>query len=145
MFVRYLSVGDTERPMNPDTGLREGVTLDPTWEQIEQAIRGLEDDSLFLSPDPFYRGDDEELPDDDEPFMAISGDGQGVFCVDVNTAEGDFALTDLTKDPNAVREMFRGQTNIVSVQKCVDLNRTLAAAKEYVKSGKRLASLTWRE
>jgi hypothetical protein len=135
MYVKRLFMEDV-RILDPQSP--EVEVYDPTWDQIESAIRRLDGNHRSIviigQLDP------------ETDFMGIGGGKDGVYRCFVYDRQGrEFAVIDPSKPPDKLVDILMGQKTSVSLQECIDLDTVLLAAKSYAESGQLEKKLTWKE
>ncbi|MFB2969204.1 Imm1 family immunity protein [Aerosakkonema sp. BLCC-F183] len=131
MFVSNLSIE------NWVSNRDEGEFLEnPTWNQIESAIRDLNGKSKTLVT----------LGNDDESYMAIGSGESGKYIVNVTFDNISFTnLVDLSKPDEIEKLVVGGQEGNYQAKMCVDLQKVLLAAKTFAELGQLESSLSWEE
>jgi Immunity protein Imm1 len=131
MFVLNLS---TENLVgNQDEG---ELIENPTWSQIEQAIRKLDGKSKTLVT----------LGADDEYYMSIGGGEFGKYIVNVTFDNVSFYnLVEPSKPDAREKLVVGGQAGNYSAKMCVNLDTALLAAQTFTISGELEISLSWEE
>lgn len=131
MFVLDLSVEKWVGNRN------EGDLIEnPSWHQIEAAIRELDGKSKTLVT----------LGSDDEAYMSVGGGKLEKYVVNVTFDNINFhILVDLSK-PNQIEKLVvGGQEGNYPAKMCVDLLPCLLAARTFTESGKLDSLLSWEE
>jgi hypothetical protein len=106
----------------------------PTWEQIEAAIRELDAENQTLV-----------TLGADEVYMSIGG-GKGKYVVTVTFNNLDFyVLVNLSKLDDIENLVVGGQEGSYPAKQCVDLLRCLLAARTFANFGKLDDLLCWEE
>jgi hypothetical protein len=116
------------------TGPAESQILEPTWAQVDEAIRALngQDKSMVML--------DAGL---EVPHMCIGGgDGRYIAYVTYDNLVF-FNLTDPSLDDSMCSLIAGGQRGDYPGRQCVDLPLVLRAAQTFAKSGKHEPSLRW--
>jgi hypothetical protein len=131
MFVLNLSAENWVG--NQDEG---ELTENPTWSQIEQAIRELDGKSKTLVT----------LGADDECYMSIGGGEFGKYIVNVTFDNVSFHnLVNPSKLDAIDKLIVGGQEGNYSAKMCVNLETALLAAKTFTASGNLEISLFWEK
>ncbi len=108
----------------------------PTWDQIEQAIRELDGKSKTLVT----------LGADDECYMSIGGGEFGKYIVNVTFENVSFHnLVDRSKPDTIEKLIVGGQEGNYSAKMCVNSESAVLAAQTFTASGKLEISLSWEE
>ena len=108
----------------------------PDWSQIEAAIHELDGKSKTLVT----------LGADDDTYMTIGGGESGKYVVSVTFDNISFHnLVDLSKSDTTEKLVVGGQEGIYSAKMCVDLLRSLLAARTFADSGELDRLLVWQE
>lgn len=129
MYISTLSADDWEGIYNPGRELTH-----PTLDQIEQAIRALDNDNKTLVM----------LTADEDHWLGIAGGGEiSVYLVTI-TEDDTFYLA-VTPDAPAkdVWLVAGGQGSDRPLRECVRLDAALRAARTYALDGSLDSSLTW--
>lgn len=115
----------------------EGKLIEnPTWIQIEQAIRELDGKTKTLVT----------LGADDECYMSIGGGESGKYLVNVTFDNlGFHNLVDPSKPDATEKLVVGGQKGNYSAKMCVNLEMAILAAQTFTTSGKLEMSLSWEE
>jgi Immunity protein Imm1 len=107
----------------------------PSWSQIETAIRELDGESKTLIT----------LGIDEDTYMSIGG-GANKYIVTVTFDNSNFhVLIDSPKSEQIQTLVVGGQNGNYSANQCVDLLHCLLAARTFTESGKLDTLLTWQE
>ena len=132
MFVSDLSVEKWIDNFNQDE-----LIENPTWEQIETAIRELNGKNKTLVT----------LGSEDETYMSVGGGRGGKYVVTVTFDNLDFhVLVNFLKADKKVEKLIvGGQEGNYSAKMCVDLLPCLLAARTFSESGKLDSLLSWEE
>ena len=131
MFVLNLSAENWVG--NQDEG---DLIANPTWSQIEKAIRELDGKSKTLVT----------LGVDDECYMSIGGGESGKYIVNVTFDNVSFHNLVEPSKPDAIDKLVvGGQEGNYSAKMSVNLERVLLAAQTFTVSGKLEKSLSWEE
>ena len=115
----------------------EGELIEnPTWHQIEIAIRELDGKSKTSVT----------LGADEETYMSIGSGQSGQYVVTVTFDNIKFyTLVDLSKSDEIQPLVVGGQESEYPAKMCVDLLRCLLAARTFTESGKLDPLLNWQE
>jgi hypothetical protein len=130
MFVTTLSEED-------QTETKDEIILieNPSWEQIEKAIRNLDGEHKTIVT----------LEASDEIHMAIGG-GPEQYIVYATFRDMEFyTLVDLSKPEGREMLVTGGQEGDYPSKQCVDLNTTLSAAKTFAELGALENSVSWEK
>ena len=112
-----------------------GQTKNPTWEQIETAIRRLDGKRCTL----VILG-----VGDPVPHMGIGGGDDGRYIVYATPDNMSFhTLVNPSAPPGRCMLTAGGQTGDYDLKRCVSLREVLLAAKTYAETGQIDAGLTW--
>ena len=107
----------------------------PSWEQIETAIRRLDGKTCTL----VILG-----VGDPVPHMAIGGGGDGKYIVYATTDNLSFqTLVNPSAPPGKCMLVAGGQAGDYALKICVGLQEALLAAKTYAETGEVDSGLTW--
>lgn len=131
MFVLNLS---TENWIgNQDEG---ELIENPTWSQIEQAIRELDGKTKTLVT----------LGADDECYMSVGGGESGKYVVNITFDNASFHnLVDPSKSDATEKLVVGGQEGNYSAKMCVNLEMAILAAQTFTTFRKLEMSLSWEE
>lgn len=115
--------------------------LNPTWEQIEKAIRNMDGSSLSLVLIEI---------DEDHPYMSIGGGGDRFVVYITSASMDDISNLQLINDYPRGRETFipvvsGGQEANYPTYQVVGLDTVLLVAKTFSETGEPDASCIWEE
>lgn len=111
--------------------------LNPSWEEIEQAIRQLDGDRRTL----FTLG----LSDPPVPHMSIGGGGCGLYIIYATEDNLTFnTLVNPDSPPGKCTLIAGGQPGRYDRKLCVELKSALRAARTYAETGKCDSELVWQ-
>jgi len=128
----------TEDDRIPDPNSPEKEHYNPSWPEIESAVRQL--DGVHRSI-VIIGKDDPEID-----FMGIGGGAGGVYRCFVVTEEGkEVTLLNPDESSTQVRDIFMGQQTKISARECLPLPLVLEAARTYAQSSQMNPALIWQE
>ena len=131
MVVLYLSVEKWVGNRNESDFIEN-----PDWSQIEASIHELDGKSKTLVT----------LGADDDTYMTVGGGESGKYVVSVTFDNISFHnLVDLSKPDATEKLVVGGQEGIYPAKICVDLLRSLLAARTFAESGELDRLLVWQE
>ena len=115
----------------------EGTLIEnPTWQQIESAIRDLDGQTRTLVT----------LGAEDEAYMSIGSGERGNYIVNVTFDNINFYnLCDRSQPEIIEQRVIGGQVGKYPAKLFVDLQTALLAAKTFAESGQLDRSVTWEE
>jgi hypothetical protein len=130
MFISKYSVEDWQSNRNHGS-----VKPAQTWEEIEMAIRSLDEHHKTLVT----------LETEDETHLAVGG-GQGKYLVYLTFDNETFHyLSDPCKQDEQENLVVGGQSGLYPAKYCMTLTATLKAAKTFAEFGVMEATLHWEE
>ncbi len=136
MLVKRLSSIEDQRVVGPNSS--ELVITDPSWSQIESAIRQLDGKNrtmVILS---------QEIAEFE--YMVVGGGKNGVYSCGVYDQQGrEFILIDPSKSSATFIKVPTGQPTTLSLRETIELEDAIIAAKEYSETGERAEELVWEE
>lgn len=122
----------------PDPNSPEKEQYNPSWPDIESAIRRL--DGVHRSI-VIIGKDDPEID-----FMGIGGGANGLYRCFVVTAEGnEVTLLNPDESSDQIIDIFMGQRTKVLAKECLHLSVVLAAAQSYAQNSQMNPALLWQE
>jgi hypothetical protein len=133
MYVKWLFYENTAIS-NPHSSERR--VHNPTWDQIEAAIRVMDGEArttLMITPSK-----------DAETFLGVGGGGAGYFCFVLDRFGNEYALVDPSQTSTACVQVLIGELTTRPINERVDLDRVLQAARAYAEAGRLDDELVWR-
>jgi hypothetical protein len=129
LLISVMHVGSTD-PAIPHHSVRN-----PTWEQIEEAVRPMNGHA---------RSEVIIVVDDDvDHALMLGGGADDRYVCNAEFHRGQFVLCDLTRPKGKPVPINTGQPSLYDPQHVVDLEKLLQATRYFAIKGERDPSLSW--